>query len=107
MRLPITVFSTKIAEISAARMIAILQELPCFIGSPGTKVHTQHWFGPSRSAPFNEFIRAEPVRLPPPPPHPHPHPPPSTSPNTPLPIPPPHKPPPPPPANARPPPPPH
>src|SRR5260221_6272171 len=63
MWLRVTMFRTKIAEISAARMIAVFQELPCLIRSPSSEIHAQHWFGPSRSAPFDEFIRAESVRL--------------------------------------------
>src|SRR3981189_3046172 len=63
MRLRIAMLRSQIAEIGTARMVAVFEKLPRLIRSPGAQIHAQHRFGPYCSTPFDEFIRAESVRL--------------------------------------------
>src|ERR1700724_4605055 len=63
MRLRIAVLRPQVAEIGAARMVAVFEELPRLIRSPRAEIHAQHRFSSCRSTPFDEFIRAESVWL--------------------------------------------
>src|SRR5882672_5968473 len=63
MRFRIAMLRTQVAEIGTARMVAVFEEFPRLIRSPRAEIHAQHRFSPCRSTPFDEFIRAESVRL--------------------------------------------
>ena len=57
------VFPAQVAPVSAARMVAVFQQVPCFLRAAGTEVYRHHGRRVGSGAPLHEFVRAEGVRL--------------------------------------------
>src|SRR5688572_2546422 len=63
MRLLITMRAPQVRVVSAARMIAILEEMARFIGPTRAEIHSEHRLDVRRAAPADEFVGAELVGL--------------------------------------------